>query len=61
MFFPPVSGTAPPQQVNATAPDGQPTLRTALQEQLGLKLEVVKSVPVEVVVLDKANREPTVN
>jgi uncharacterized protein (TIGR03435 family) len=59
-FIPLESGTPPPQQVSPD-PDGQPTLRTALQEQLGLKLEVVKSIPVEVVVLDKANKEPTVN
>jgi uncharacterized protein (TIGR03435 family) len=61
LFPPPGAVAAAPQQVSAADPDGQPTLRTALQEQLGLKLEVVKSVPVEVVVLDKANREPTVN
>lgn len=61
MFVPPASGTAPPQQASPPDPDGQPTLRTALQEQLGLKLETVQSVPVEVLVLDKANREPTAN
>jgi uncharacterized protein (TIGR03435 family) len=61
VMLPPGAGAAAPQQVDSAAPDGLPTLRTALQEQLGLKLEAVKSVPVEVVVLDKANREPTVN
>src|SRR5262249_28076157 len=61
VFRPPMSGTAPPPQMIAEDPDGQPTLRSALQDQLGLKLEVVKSVPVEVVVLDRANREPTGN
>jgi uncharacterized protein (TIGR03435 family) len=60
---PPAAGTAAPQSVSPDLPDSQQqsTLRVALQEQLGLKLEAVKSVPVEVVVLDKANREPTVN
>jgi uncharacterized protein (TIGR03435 family) len=61
VLFPPGGGAGAPQQVGPPAPDGQPTLRTALQEQLGLKLEVVKSVPTEVVVLDKANKEPTAN
>lgn len=61
VVFPPGAVAAAPQQVNPPAPDGLPTLRTALQDQLGLKLEAVKSVPVEVVVLDKANKEPTVN
>jgi uncharacterized protein (TIGR03435 family) len=61
LFPPPGAFEAAPQQVGPADPDGQPTLRTALQEQLGLKLEVVRSVPAEVVVLDKANREPTVN
>jgi uncharacterized protein (TIGR03435 family) len=61
VMFPPGAVAAAPQQGNPADPDGQPTLRTALQQQLGLKLEAVKSVPTEVVVLDKANREPTVN
>jgi uncharacterized protein (TIGR03435 family) len=39
----------------------RPALLTALQEQLGLKLEAAKAVPVEVLVLDKANRNPTEN
>jgi uncharacterized protein (TIGR03435 family) len=33
----------------------------ALQEQLGLKLKSVKNVPVDVVVLDSANKVPTEN
>jgi uncharacterized protein (TIGR03435 family) len=61
VMFPPGAVAAAPQQGNPADPDGQPTLRTALQQQLGLKLEAVNSVPTEVVVLDKANREPTVN
>jgi len=55
------AGAATTQQADAAPPDGRPTLRTAIKEQLGLKLETVKAVPVEVLVLDKANREPTGN
>ena len=57
----PGDGAASPQPVNAAAPDGQLTLREALQQQLGLKLEPVKAIPVDVLVLDKANKEPTGN
>jgi uncharacterized protein (TIGR03435 family) len=36
-------------------------LHEALKEQLGLELRPVKNVPVDVVVIDSANREPTEN
>ena len=45
-------------------PDGpldHPLLRDALREQLGLELKPVKNVPVDVVVLDSANKQPTEN
>jgi uncharacterized protein (TIGR03435 family) len=66
----PVSGNmvvmSPPGAAPAQAPRQDefltnPLLRDALQIQLGLKLEPVKEVPVEVVVLDKARKEPTEN
>jgi len=47
-----------------TLPDGPPEhpfLRDALREQLGLELRPVKNVPVDVVVVDSANRVPTEN
>ena len=45
----------------ASAPMEHPLLRDALREQLGLELRPVKNVPVDVVVIDSANREPTEN
>jgi uncharacterized protein (TIGR03435 family) len=47
-----------------TLPDGpldHPLLRDALREQLGLELRPVKNVPVDVVVIDSANKVPTEN
>jgi uncharacterized protein (TIGR03435 family) len=55
----------PPGQ--AAAGDGAaepmkfPMLPNAVREQLGLELRSVKKVPVDVVVLDSANKEPTEN
>jgi uncharacterized protein (TIGR03435 family) len=45
---------------SAPPPGGHPTVFTAIKE-LGLQLESVKSIPVEVLVLDKANPDPTEN
>jgi uncharacterized protein (TIGR03435 family) len=60
VFLPPGAGAAPPEQVAPAPPDGHPTIWTAIKSQLGLKLEAVKA-PVEVLVLDRANRDPTEN
>jgi uncharacterized protein (TIGR03435 family) len=45
---------------NATDPDAGPTLLTAVQEQLGLKLSAGKG-PVEILVIDHAEKAPTAN
>lgn len=42
-------------------PLAHPLLHEALKEQLGLEVRPVKDVPMDVVVLDSANREPTEN
>jgi uncharacterized protein (TIGR03435 family) len=47
-----------PQTSPEPSVDDRPTIWDAIKEQLGLQLEAIKSVPVEVLVLDKANREP---
>jgi uncharacterized protein (TIGR03435 family) len=54
---------AGPSVTPAVSPEfsGRPTIWDAIKEQLGLRFEAIKSVPVEVLVLDKANREPTEN
>ena len=45
---------------SAPPPGDHPTVFTAIKE-LGLQLESVKSIPVEVLVLDKASPDPTEN
>jgi len=52
-----------PQPVtdSAETPLAHPLLHEALKEQLGLEVRPVKNVPIDVVVLDSANREPTEN
>jgi uncharacterized protein (TIGR03435 family) len=60
VFVPPGAGAAA-GQVSPAPPSDQPAIFAAIKQQLGLPLEALKSVPVEVLVLDKASREPTVN
>ena len=48
-------------RVGHVRPLAHPLLHEALKEQLGLELRTVKNVPVDVVVLDSANKEPTEN
>ena len=45
----------------ASMPMDHPLLRDALQKQLGLALRPVKNVPVDVLVIDSANKQPTEN
>jgi uncharacterized protein (TIGR03435 family) len=56
---PPVHGEAAP---SASDPgDGLPSIFAAVEKQLGLKLVKVKDVPVEVIIVDAADKVPTEN
>jgi hypothetical protein len=53
-----------PREAISSAPDpgqGGPTLFAAIENQLGLKLVKVKSVPVDVLVIDRLDKSPTDN
>ena len=58
-FAPEVRGPIPPGVELPPVDPNAPSLFTALQEQLGLKLEATKA-PVEVLVVDSASR-PTLD
>jgi uncharacterized protein (TIGR03435 family) len=58
-WTPEVAGPAPAPNANAASTDAPPALVTAIQEQLGLKLEPT-TAPLEVLVIDSAAR-PTPN
>jgi uncharacterized protein (TIGR03435 family) len=49
-----------PEGINPAAPDSPPSIFSALQEQLGLKLETRKA-PVEILFIDHIERVPTEN
>jgi uncharacterized protein (TIGR03435 family) len=55
-----LGGGTPVTTLPDTPPE-HPFLRDALREQLGLELRPVKNVPVDVVVVDSANKVPTEN
>jgi len=50
-----------PVKDSADAPLEHPLLHQALKEQLGLEVMPMKNVPIDVVVLDSANKQPTEN
>jgi uncharacterized protein (TIGR03435 family) len=54
------SADGPSPAVDNTAEPGPPDLFTALQQQLGLKLEEKKG-PVDVLVVDRAEKTPSEN
>jgi uncharacterized protein (TIGR03435 family) len=56
-----VFGQPPEEPGAASSPSGVPDLFAALEKQLGLKLVKVRDVPVNMVVVDSADRDPTPN
>jgi uncharacterized protein (TIGR03435 family) len=64
-FTPPSSDGAAPGQPAHPAPETSgarlPSIMGALEEQLGLKLVKAKGVPVDVLVVDHVDKEPTEN
>jgi len=55
-----VYGTPPPPAPEAEDPPGAPTLFSALEKQLGLKLEKSK-IQLDVMVIDHMDKQPTEN
>lgn len=59
--LPPIPPSAGPELITPDPGAGGPTLFTALEKQLGLKLVKAKSVPVDVLVIDRLDKMPTEN
>lgn len=60
--FAAANGTvAPPQPLPADSPGGEPSIFVALQKQLGLRLNKVKDVPLDMIVVDRVEKTPTAN
>ena len=51
----------PPPPLPADSPGGEPSIFVALQKQLGLKLNKVKDVPLDAIVVDRVEKTPTAN
>jgi uncharacterized protein (TIGR03435 family) len=52
---------APPTPLPADSPGGEPSIFVALRKQLGLNLNKVKDVPLDVIVVDRVEKTPTAN
>jgi uncharacterized protein (TIGR03435 family) len=59
VLVPPGAAAQPARPQTEATLDEYPLLADAIKEQLGLQLEAVKAIPVDVLVLDSANRVPT--
>jgi uncharacterized protein (TIGR03435 family) len=53
-----LAGPPPPP---ADSPGGQPSIFAAIQKQLGLKLNKVKDVPLDMIVVERVDKSPTAN
>jgi uncharacterized protein (TIGR03435 family) len=51
----------PPAPLPADSPGGEPSIFVALQKQLGLKLNKLRDVPVEMLVVERVEKVPTPN
>jgi uncharacterized protein (TIGR03435 family) len=54
-------GMPPPNPLPADSPGGEPSIFMALQKELGLKLNKVKDVPLDMLVVDHVEKIPTAN
>jgi uncharacterized protein (TIGR03435 family) len=61
MMPPAPTGGDPSPPVASDLGDGAPNLFTALEKQLGLKLQRVKNASVDVLIIDKVDKVPTEN
>jgi uncharacterized protein (TIGR03435 family) len=51
----------PPPPQPTDSPGGEPSIFAALQKQLGLRLNKVKDIPLDVFVVDHVEKTPTTN